>query len=226
MINKIKRFIKKAKVFVKKNPLISLIALAGAVLFVNIVVLILTGNLGRPSQNIPNNIIGSAKSEGANPSPEDFPSNTMFLKSLPEINEYFTANYLPLEINKEINVVVELYRDSSREIFNEWLTNFEIDNVNFEYIEDGGSLFPLSIALRRSHYANLLNQMPYNSSNFTIEAEETSNTGVKFKIYYNDRNPAALAQAYDYAEQFNLSRFSLNITFVGAFLEPFDSIGD
>lgn len=226
MINKIKRLIQKVKVFVKKNPLLSLIALAGVVLLINIVVLVLTGNIGGPRQTITDNIIGSAKSEGANPSPEDFPSNTLFLNALPEINEYFTANYLPLEIDKEIQVIIELYRDNSRAIFDEWIENFEISNVSFDYIEDSGTLFPASIALRRSHYATLLNQMPYNSSNFTIEAEQNSTIGVKFKIYYNDRNPSALNEAYEYAEQFNLSRYSLNITFVGAFLEPLDSIGD
>lgn len=206
---------------IKKYPIQSLTIIAIIALFINIVIyqLISTSN---QSNNV-EEIVLSEKASGTNLKPKDFPNEEKLLRLLPEFNQFFSLNYLPLNKNEKLKIIVDLFNDDSREKFDDWLSQFEIgDTIEFIFIQEGVDK-PLSLSLARAKYAKLIEILPYNSSLFTIKGRFDSEKGVLFSIYYNNDNAEARKKAEEFIISNNLYKESLTIEYFGPFIEGIDS---
>lgn len=223
-MERIKKFNKKVIIFVRKNPLLSLIVLALVVLIVNIFIAVVTRTNIREINQSAQDVVDTSKSQGENLKPSDFPENEDLLQQLPEINEYFSANYLPL--SEEIKISVELYKDESQEKFDQWIENFDnTSEIEFIFASNPDGLAQ-SFDSRKAKYGELLQLIPYDNELFSVRAEDSDLIGIKFRIFYDDTNPGNLNTVFEFLNRYHLYAETLNIIEISPFKQPLDGIGD
>ena len=216
-INK-KRFLK----LVKKDPLLTLIVVAILILFINILISLILGKSTEVTLVEEEAIPISVKSSDLNLKPDDFPEVSGFLKLLPEYNEYFGVSNFPLTKDENLKVLVELYSNDSRKIFDDWIRKFT-NQKKIEFIfQENSEGKQLGFSLARTKYSTLLALLPYNSNEFTITGKFDVDKGVKFKIFFNKNDSNAISEAEKFINEHNLYKESLSIEYIGPFLESLD----
>jgi hypothetical protein len=210
---------KKIIAFLKRDPLLTLVIIAVIILLINILISFISSRFDQ--QNNDGEVI-SEKAAGTNLKPSDFPSQSTFLRILPEYNEYFGISSLPLTKDENLKVMVELYNSESRKVFDEWIKKFpSIENIEFIFLDsDEGK--ELGFSLARSKYSNLIALLPYYTSNFTISGRFDNEKGVKFKIFYSINDEVSSRAVEQFMNSYNLYKESLTIEYMGEYLEGLD----
>lgn len=210
---------KKIIEIIKKDPLLTLVVIAMVILGINILISFISSRLNPPIQE---QEVISEKASGTNLKPSDFPEQNNFLRLLPEYNEYFGVSNLPLTKDENLKVLVELYSADSRKIFDVWASKFQnLDKIEFIYLESQDSQ-QLGFSLARSKFAPLIALLPYSTNQFTIKGRFDVQTGVKFEIYFDEKDESSSKAAEEFMNKNNLYKESLTIEYMGDYLEGLD----
>lgn len=225
MMNKIKLRYNQIKALIKKYPILFLLIVLVIVFAINTIIINLFNTSNTTTPNV-NEVIDTSKSTGS-VKPENFPDNKDLLVVLPEYNEYFTATALPLSTDFRIAINVELYKTDSQTRFNQWIQSNFTNTENIDFIfQDNPAGMSEAFRSQKIKYSELLKLIPLDEIKFSIRAEDTTTSGLKFQIFYNNEDPTTLTELKKFLEGYNLYGESLTISEFAPFKQPLDTIGE